>query len=266
VQAPDVKSHSVPPEISLLQAALVAMGDLMIHCHGAFVPYDPVLRCFVLDPQLLVLPGNNRPSFTPKFIDDSRLNMCKQLLPADMYPFSEPMLQRQLLYVPDSAHEASIQRALSDVHAGSTVSSQNIIISSMFQSLYGCGSLIACGFWDEERSSESKGVSTDAGYRGTFVLWAERQRMIPQHVCAVIDSICHRFSETIFHSRKQSAQAMQDTTSSSVASAAVSLASLRTSLNKRLVHIAQELLPRIFGSTNGKSMLDTTYSIPAILN
>jgi hypothetical protein len=253
---PDVKSHSVHPEISLLQAALAAMGDLMIHCHGAFVPYDPVLRCFVLDPQLLVLPGNNRPSFTPKFIEDSRLNMRKQLLPADMYPFSEPMLQRQLLYVPDAAHEASIQRALNDVHAGSTVSSQNIIISSMFQSLYGCGSLIACGFWGEEHSSEC----TDAGYRGTFVLWAERQRMIPQHVCAAIDSVCHRFSETIFHSQKQSAQAMQDNISSSVASAAVSLASLRTSLNKRLVHIVQELLPRIFGSANGNSMLDTTYA------
>jgi hypothetical protein len=259
-QAPDVKSHSVHPEISLLQAALAAMGDLMMHCHGAFIPYDPVLRCFVLDPQLLVLPGNNRPSFTPKFIEDSRLNMRKQLMPADMYPFSEPMLQRQLLYVPDAAHEASIQRALSDVHAGSTVSSQNIIISSMFQSLYGCGSLIACGFWDEEHSSEIKGVSTDAGYRGTFVLWAERQRMIPQHLCAAIDNVCHRFSETIFHSRKQSAQAMHDTISSSVASAAVSLASLRTSLNKRLVHIAQELLPRIFSSANGNSMLDTTYA------
>lgn len=67
------------------------------------------------------------------------------------------------MYVPDSALEAIVQRALNDVHAGSAVSSQNIIISSMFQSLYGCGSLIACGFWGEEHCSDSK-CGTDAGY------------------------------------------------------------------------------------------------------
>jgi hypothetical protein len=258
-QAPDAKLHSVAPEIALLQAALGAMGDLTTHCHGAFVPYDNILRCFVLDPQLLLLPGSNRPSFTPKFIEDARLNMRKQLLPADMYPFSEPMLQRQLLYVPDSAHEASVERALNDVHAGSTVSSQNIIISSMFQSLYGCGSLIACGFWSDEQCSDSK-FGTDSGYKGTFVLWAERQRMIPQHLCSAIESVCQRFSESIFQSQTQSAQAVQDTVSSSVASGAVLLASMRTPLNKRLVHIVRELLPSIFSSATRSSMLDTTYA------
>lgn len=258
-QAPDVKLHSFAPEVALLQAALATMGDLITHCHGAFVPYDNILRCFVLDPQLLLLPGSNRPSFTPKFIEDARLNMRKQLLPADMYPFSEPMLQRQLLYVPDSALEASVQRALNDVRVGSTISSQNIIISSMFQSLYGCGSLIACGFWGEEHCSDTK-FGTDAGYKGTFVLWTERQRMIPQHLCASVESVCQRFSESIFQNQRQNAQTVQDTVSSSVASGAVSLASMRAPLNKRLIHIVREVLPSIFSCATGSSMLDTTYA------
>ena len=256
VPMPDAKLSALAPEIVLLQTALGAMGDLTIHCHGAFLHYDGILRCFVLDPQLLLFPGNNRPSFTPKFIEDARLNMSKQLLPADMYPFSEPMLQRQLLYVPDAAHEASVQRALSDVHAGSTVSSQNVIISSMFQSLYGCGSLIACGFWSEEQYKEGKG-STDAGYKGTFVMWAERLRTIPQHMCAVVESICHRASQSILHIQRQS---LQDCTSSLVASGTVGLIAIRTSFSKRLIHIVQELLPSIFSSTSGNSMLDTTYA------
>jgi hypothetical protein len=262
-QALDTKAHSFPPEIALLQAALGAMGDVAIHCHGAFLPYDNILRCFVLDPQLLLLPGCSRPSFTPKFIDDTRLNMSKQLLPADMYPFSEPMLQRQLLYVPDAAHEASVQRALNDAHVGSIVSSQNIIISSLFQSLYGCGSLIAYGFWSEEHSKleVNSCTGTDAGYKGTFVLWAERQRTIPQYLCATLDSICQRASASIFQSQRQ---AIQDNLSSLVANGTVSLVATRMSFNKRLLHIVQELLPSIFGTvhkgTPKNSMLDTTFA------
>ncbi len=257
--APDTKTNCLAPEIALLQTALAAMGDLTSHCHGAFLPYDNVLRCFVLDPQLLLLPGLNRPSFTPKFIEDARLNMSKQLLPADMYPFSEPMLQRQLLYVPDSAQEASVQRALNDAHVGSIVSSQNTIISSMFQSLYGCGSLIACGFWSDELSSDT-GAGTDSGYYGTFVLWAERQRTIPHHLCATLESICQRASKSIFQSQRHNQHTIQDSISSSVASGTVALVSTRMSFSKRLIHTVQVLLPSIFGCTNRNSMLDTTYA------
>jgi hypothetical protein len=258
-QAPDTKTNGLAPEIALLQAALAAMGDLASHCHGAFLPYDNVLRCFVLDPQLLLLPGNNRPSFTPKFIEDARLNMSKQLLPADMYPFSEPMLQRQLLFVPDSALEASVQRALNDAHVGSIVSSQNIIISSMFQSLYGCGSMIACGFWSDEVSS-GIGAGTDSGYNGTFVLWAERQRTIPHHLCVTIENICQRASASIFQSQRHNVHAIQESISSSVASGTVALVSMRTSFSKRLIHIVQVLLPSIFSCSNRNAMLDTTYA------
>jgi len=259
VSVPDLKLCGVAPETNLLQTALVAMGDLAAHCHAAFLHYDSILRCFVLDPQLLLLPGSTRPSFTPKFIEDGRLNMSKQLLPADMYPFSEPMLQRQLLYVPDAAHEASVQRALSDVHAGSTVSSHNVIISSMFQSLYGCGSLIACGFWSEEQASDSKG-STDAGYKGTFVLWAERLRTIPQQMCSVVETACHRACPSILQVQRRSVHDMQSSTSALVASGTVAMIAIRASFSKRLLHIVQELLPSIFSRTSANSMLDTTYA------